>query len=231
MAPPPFRLFGWDHLAALAGIAGLCAMLVVLRDRLDEQARSRLGQVLAVGVLAYIANSYYQVWRNGLLTWDYALPLHLCNVLVLLVLYTLLRPSQRAGEVIYYWSVGGSLHALITPDLLIGWPSWDYVQFFVGHGLLMVAMAYLVGVRRLYPEPGGVRRAFVALNVWVVIVGALDAIFGWNYGYLCRKPLGASLLDHLGPWPWYVLAGESIALLSFWVLSLPWRAWWRRRPA
>lgn len=226
---PPFHLFGVDHLAALAGIAGLCALLVALRDRLSDAAKVRQGRILAVGVVAYIANSYYQTWRNGWLTWDYALPLHLCNVLVLLVLYTLLRPSGRAGELIYYWSAGGSLHALITPDLGRGWPSWDYMQFFLGHGLLMVAMAHLVGVMRLYPEPGGVRRAFLALNVYVVLVGALDAAFDWNYGYLCWKPTGASLLDHLGPWPWYVVAGDLIALAGFWMLSLPWRALWRQR--
>ena len=39
--------------------------------------------------------------------------------------------------------------------------------------------------------------------------------------YLCGKPKGASLLDSLGPWPNYLLAGGVVALALFWLLWLP----------
>jgi uncharacterized membrane protein YwaF len=55
------------------------------------------------------------------------------------------------------------------------------------------------------------------------VVGAVDAVFGWNYGYLCRTPAGASLLNYLGPWPWYIASVTAIATGAFWLLSLPWR--------
>jgi len=28
----------------------------------------------------------------------------------------------------------------------------------------------------------------IALNIYGLVVGVLDWIAGWNYGYLCRKP-------------------------------------------
>ena len=63
-----------------------------------------------------------------------------------------------------------------------------------------------------------------ALQVYGASVGAINGLTGWNYGYLCRKPAAPSLLDLLGPWPWYLLALEGVALATFWLLALPWRA-------
>jgi uncharacterized membrane protein YwaF len=46
---------------------------------------------------------------------------------------------------------------------------------------------------------------------------------GSNYGYLCRRPARPSPLDFLGPWPWYVVVGELLALVGFCLLYLPWK--------
>ena len=64
----------------------------------------------------------------------------------------------------------------------------------------------------------------LAANVYGIVVGTLDWIFGWNYGYLCAKPVMPSLLDYLGPWPWYLLSIEAIAFVSFLLLELPFKA-------
>ena len=61
------------------------------------------------------------------------------------------------------------------------------------------------------------------LNLYALSVGTVNAIMGWNYGYLCHKPYAPSLLDLLGPWPWYLLAIELLALVTFLILYLPWR--------
>ena len=51
--------------------------------------------------------------------------------------------------------------------------------------------------------------------------GALNAVSGANFMYLCRKPKSATVLDALGPWPWYLPAGAVVALGLFWLLWLP----------
>jgi hypothetical integral membrane protein (TIGR02206 family) len=45
---------------------------------------------------------------------------------------------------------------------------------------------------------------------------------GANYGFLNRKPEINSVLDVLGPWPWYLLP-EIALILGVWALmTWPW---------
>ncbi|GAE48250.1 hypothetical protein JCM21738_5338 [Mesobacillus boroniphilus JCM 21738] len=39
--------------------------------------------------------------------------------------------------------------------------------------------------------------------------------------YISEKPVNPSLIDYLGPWPWYILSLEAIALGTFFILYLP----------
>jgi uncharacterized membrane protein YwaF len=73
------------------------------------------------------------------------------------------------------------------------------------------------------PLPGSVRRMAILCLVYVLVIGALDFALGWNYGYLARKPASSTALDYLGPWPWYLVVGWSLAFGLFWLLTLPWR--------
>lgn len=59
------------------------------------------------------------------------------------------------------------------------------------------------------------------LNMLVVIIYPINILTGGNYMFLARKPSTASLLDVLGPHPWYLLALEVVAVVLFMLLYLP----------
>ena len=54
-------------------------------------------------------------------------------------------------------------------------------------------------------------------------------LFDGNYMYLRRPPRGDSLLDLMGPWPWYIASVAALALALFWLLDRPFDG--RRRAA
>jgi hypothetical integral membrane protein (TIGR02206 family) len=217
-----FRLFAPDHVAVLALLGLLGAIIFRFVRRGSDRAAAVVGRVLALTLLAYGIAIYCQKGIAGELSWEYSLPLELCHWVLISAVLALVYPSQLACEITYFWGAAGTLQAALTPDIAEGFPSWEFIQFFWSHGGILLAIVYLIG-RGLRPERRSILRMMIALNVYAAVVGTIDAAFGWNYGYLCAKPLQTSILDFLGPWPWYLLGVEIVALVSFVLLDLPWK--------
>jgi hypothetical integral membrane protein (TIGR02206 family) len=110
---------------------------------------------------------------------------------------------------------------LLTPDLFSPWPSYPAIYFFLAHGGIVMAVATVIlGGRVTFPARA-VWREFGMILIYAAAVGTFDRFTGANYMYLMRKPAGASPLDMMGPWPWYLASGAVVALILFWLLWLP----------
>ena len=218
---PAFHAFDVQHLIILGIIAVVC-FLLAWKAR-AEICRKWLGPLFGFALLSYGTVLYVQQGIEHALAWQYSLPLELCNLVLIACIISLFWPNQFTTEVAYFWGLGGILQAILTPDLSRGFPSWDFVYFFWGHGVTLMAIIFLISRSGFKPRRGSIWRMMLALNVYGLVIGTLDAITGWNYGYLCRKPAEPSLLDLMGPWPWYLLSIEGITLVTFAILDLPWR--------
>lgn len=217
------REFGPDHLGALAIIALLCAGAALGGRRLPERAQEAGRWGLAALLLGYALAYYAVALSQRGFRWDESLPINVCDVVLYGAVAALLLRSRVGFELAYFWGLAGTLQGLLTPDLRSGFPTFRYFHFFWGHGTIILAVVWLLAVERCVPRPGSVLRMFAVLNGYALVVGLLDWTFGWNYAYLHHRPGHHSLLDFLGPFPWYILSGEAIALGSFWILHLPWR--------
>ena len=145
----------------------------------------------------------------------------MCDVTLWMSALACLTLNSRVVEFAYFGGLAGAGMALLTPDLWTPWPSYPAIYFFVAHGGIVLAVSVLV-FGRIHPlRAGAVWRAYGMLLGFAAVIGAVNAVAGTNFMYLCRKPKGASLLDSLGPWPNYLVAGGVVALALFWLLWLP----------
>jgi len=217
-----FHLLGLAHLTILGAVPLLAAILAAVQRQLSPEFRwLRVG--LATILLSDSALYYGYLASHVQLTFPDHLPLELCDATLCLIIIALFTLNPKIFDLAYYCALAGTSMALLTPDLWESFPSLSTVQFFFAHDLVVTAALYLVWSRLARPRPGSVGRAMLALNIFVAIVGTFDLIFKTNYMYLLAKPQNASLLDFLGPWPWYIVASEGVAFGLFLLLYLPFR--------
>ena len=118
VAAAPFVLFGAPHLVTLLVVGGLGCCVYYAGGLAAEARRARrVGIVLAAALASvelaklWIAVGVYEQ------PWSENLPLHLCRISMLLCAAMLALKSYRIFEVTYFWVMGGSVAAMLTPDL------------------------------------------------------------------------------------------------------------------
>jgi len=158
---------------------------------------------------------------KGLWHYSWGLPFQLCDLAVFAIAYSLLRHTQWVWEFAYFWGLGGTLQAVMTPDLRVTFPDYIYFKFFLTHGCILVGVIFLsAGLRRPITFHSACR-VWVVTNVYAGFVGFFNWLFDTNYLYLCHKPSQPSLLDYLGPWPRYLLSLEVVLIISLFIYYLP----------
>ena len=219
-AVAPFHAFGPSHLAAMGLIALAAAGLALLVRRVP--AASRPVRFTAAALLLATTAAVIAIRAaHHILRLEDLLPLQLCDFLIFVSAFALVTRRRLAVELVYFWSLVGTLLAIVTPAVAHDFPHWHFITYFTLHGLVVVSATVLVLGERINPRRGAPWRALLAVNLYAVAVGALDAALGQNFLFLCRKPAEPTLLDRFGPWPIYILVGEVVALAGFWLLYLP----------
>jgi hypothetical integral membrane protein (TIGR02206 family) len=160
----------------------------------------------------------------------HSVPLQLCDLAELTAVYALWSQRKWASTLVYYWGLPLSSQALITPDLTApDFPSHSFLTFFALHLLVVWAAIYLTWGYGIQPGWRSYRFAVITTLAWGAFTFIFNTIAGTDYGFLNRKPLNASFLDFLGPWPYYVVA-EVVIVGAVWALmTWPWERKRRRQ--
>ena len=209
-----FHRYDVSHLAVLVLAALIAVLMIWRRSRWMEQA-------LAIAVFLswpVAALTHYLVHDLSL---ENALPFHLCDVAALAGAVALWKKRPLACELVYFFGLAGTLQGLITPNLQEEFPSPRFFSFFLSHCGVVIAALYVVLGLRFAPRAWAVGRMEVWLICWAVVTGLINSVLHTNYGFLCAKPPVASLMDVMGPWPWYIVSLAGLAAVFFVVLDLP----------
>ena len=222
-APNAFRPFGLAHLIVIALTIGLPFVLAAFVRKSRWPRSERIVGLLLAGMLLvnYIGYEIYLAATVGL-ELKKVLPFQLCDWAMITIIVALLTGRDRWLEVAYFWGIGGTLQAILTPDLKVAFPHIRFLTFFIAHSGIVVAIAFMMIVKKYRPTWFSIVRVFAWSELYFVLTIAVDLLTGENYGYLLHPPASASLLDALSSNRiLYILQMHLLALAFYFVLYLP----------
>jgi hypothetical integral membrane protein (TIGR02206 family) len=234
MSPPPtlaalpewavtFRPFTWMHGVSLVWTLGLVIGSCWLGRRWMARQRLDLEQRLsdAWGGFVVCVNVWSMVYWNlpGQFDLKESLPLQLCDLACLNAPLVFLTHWRLPRAISFFWGVGLSTQAFVTPTLLEGPGHEKYYLFWLVHLGIVGSSVYDMVVRRYRP---GVRDLLMAMAVTIVYALAMVGVNHFlqsNYGFIGNQlRTTPTVIDKLGPWPERVFIMAGIVLGGFVVM-------------
>jgi hypothetical integral membrane protein (TIGR02206 family) len=223
MTAPEFHPWSLSHVVVIFLTIGLPFVLALIvhrtkSPRLERSIRFTISALLLVNYVAYLF-----VARNfGVDRWYKLIPLQLCDWAMIVIIVALWTGSRRWLEIAYFWGIGGTLQAIITPNLQFGFPDLRFISFFVAHSGIIIGIVFLMLVYGFRPRPIGILRTFAWTELYFVVAFTTDLLTGENYGFLLHKPEAASLLNFLSDsrLP-YLIEFHLLAFVFFALLYAP----------
>lgn len=196
---------------------------------LIPQAR-RLDRTIAyVGLANWFLYQFYGVYTvvsdgSGKYTLEYAVPLQVCDVASLLAPFMLLTSERRLRALVYFWGLGLSSQAFVTPIVRTGPATTEFWLFFIAHWMIVGGALYDTFGRGFRPTWRDFRFAVAVSLTYLALMFPFNIVTGFNIGFLGKPEPGdpVTIADALGPWPlralWIVIIGIAAMALAM----VPW---------
>lgn len=218
----PFHPFGMYHVMPLFIVFcfGLSSILFA-KFKLDHRSQKKL--IFVISLIPLLGYSFNIIFPNieGDFNLQDDLPIHVCRVLAVACPIVIWYNKRTWMGIFYFWILAGTLNANITPDVEYAFPHWSYFNYWMVHSFLIIIPLYYVFVFKIKITFKDLKNAFWMANIFLVITYFLNLVLDSNYMYSRGKPPSATILDVMGPWPIYLITGQLLALVLFFLLYLP----------
>ncbi|MEC7984786.1 MAG: TIGR02206 family membrane protein [Myxococcota bacterium] len=216
-----FELFNTQH----GIILGLCVLATILPILLAKRFVPKHEFKLRLLLSTLIFGQEIHMWCYRLLDGSYDvlkhLPLHMCGLSICLMPLMLYTQNKKLFAVLYFWGMGGATQALLTPTVNSTTEAFYFYQFFYAHGLIVVCVLYAAFQFRLQLYFSDLLRAVATSLAILPVIGLINWLLGSNYFYLAGKPDGKTILDFMGPWPWYIIPLVGLGFVIFLIVYIP----------
>ncbi|PEY30148.1 TIGR02206 family membrane protein [Bacillus cereus] len=165
----------------------------------------------------------FYMWqvKAGIFQFSTSLPLELCTISLLLATIMVITKSYKIYEIVFFTGIIGASQAILTPNLQYTFPHFRFIEYFIAHVLLIWAPLFMTWVEGYRPRLQSIKRTMIFLNALIPIISFVNYETGGNYMFLAHKPETASLLDMLGPHPYYIISLEIVAFIGCLLLYMP----------
>jgi hypothetical integral membrane protein (TIGR02206 family) len=207
-----FEMFSVSHFVIIALLILGSFFIFLFKDKLKDKKWRRAE--VAVGISLIVIEVSYHLWMVVNDMWDvsHGIPLELCSISLILSVLLLLTRKKVIYEILLFTALLGASQAVFTPLLNFDFPHFRFFHFFYTHLMMIWVVFYFTWVQGYRPTIWSIVKLFVFLNVLLPIIMLINKAVDGNYMFLSHKPNSASLLNLLGPYPWYILSMEFLLI-------------------
>ena len=155
----------------------------------SKEQKNKIGIVIGIILLARVILIHpYQLYIDR---WDiiHSLPLHLCGIASIISGILLIRFNQFLYEFLILLGIPGAVHALITPELTLGYDRVLLVEYFISHGGIVLSGLYLTFILNNKPRIGAWKGIIIYPHILLFFVHFVNYTIGSNYMYTMTKPI------------------------------------------
>lgn len=214
-------MFSAEHLVPIVLVVSITVLLLRYAKGVSVKEQRRLVHYIALFISVSVVTFHVYCALTTAYNIRTDLPLYLCSFLGILIPVYTYYLKYWMFEVVVFWIIAGTIQGVITPDIAEGFPSLDYFRYWIVYLGLLTVVCYSILVLGFRPKFKSIFKSFFALQIYIVIMVAVNYSLDANYFYLNRKPESASVLDYLGDWPYYIITAQLVIIPLFMLIYLP----------
>ena len=217
-----FEPYTMEHfLPIIIGVLIALLSIRVANRKFNEHQKTLLGTALALVPFFCVIGRMGYLLIEGSFSAQLDLPFFLCRFMALILPFVFFTRNRFMLGILYFWVLAGTINAVITPDLLFNFGHWEYNLYWVYHLMLIVSIIYAALVYKMDIKWKDYWNAVLATIAFTIFSGTVNFLLKANYNYLSEKPEVASILDVMGPWPWYIVVVYLLMFFLFFLAFLP----------
>lgn len=225
-----YKNFTYDHFMPILVISLIFIVIIFLTKDSTVKKRFNIAFLLSLIPLTAVISRMVITTIEGIFSIQHELPLHLCRLISIVLPVFIWSRNLKWINTLYFLIIVGTLQAVITADLQYTLPHYSYFIYWIFHVSLVWIPVYIIIRLQIVPSKKDMIRAFIVGNIYLLFTLIINFGIGSNYFYSRHKPPGGSLLDFFGPWPWYILVVEGLAMVLFILAYLPFYKKENRQP-
>lgn len=217
-----FEAYTMEHfLPIMIGIGVIWLSVRLANDKFSERQKTLFGAFLAFVPFVCVIGRMTYLLLEGTFSAQLDLPFYLCRFMAIILPFVFYTRNRFMLGILYFWVLAGTVNAIITPDIPFNFGHWEYNLYWVYHLMLIVSIIYAALVYKLDIKWRDYWNAVLATIVFTIFSIGVNFMLKANYNYLSEKPPMETILDLMGPWPWYILVVYLLMFFLFFLAFLP----------
>ncbi|WP_454960199.1 YwaF family protein [Filifactor alocis] len=217
-----FHTFSTSHCVML-GLIALIVILLLLSKKVgfsDSKNILRYSFIVALMLQQFMLYSWYML--NQQFSIHDSLPLYPCRIWQIVALLLLVTKKDHFFSISYLMGIPCAMVALLGPDVSgVGFPNVMFIQFFIGHGLLIIVPTYMYACHGKRLNEKSFLVALKMFLYYVITVKIVNRILDANYGYVNYPPYNNEFFAKIAPvYPFLYISFSLLVLIGWYKFAV-----------